>query len=111
MARTSPRKRRASTGSPAPIAPPAFNIPPALLGYDPTGKMEQRSIVGSSDGWSEYKLEDTSVIRLKAVLLDVKRAVDQFNASGDPIYVMQIAFVTNVAAPNRLKRDYKKGKK
>lgn len=55
------------------------------LGYDPKGKMAQRDVVSSKDGWSEYKLDDGSTIRVKAVILDIKRAVGQYNLEGNPI--------------------------
>jgi len=86
-----------------PAAPPAL-APPAL-GYDPTGPMEQRNVVAAKDGWSEYKLDDGSTIRAKTVILDVKRAVGQFNAvNGDPTYVLQMASITSVDAPDHLKK-------
>jgi S-adenosylhomocysteine hydrolase len=81
------------------------------LGYDPMGKMEPRDVVNAKDGWSEYTLEDGSVIRAKAVVLDVKRAVDQFNAEGDPVYVMQLAFVNQLVVPDNLKKPVPPQKK
>jgi hypothetical protein len=90
-----------------PAAPLA--APPSQLGYDPTGPMEQRDIVGSKDGWSEYILNDKTVIRAKVAMIDVKRAAGQFNTiTGEPIYVMQMTIVTNVIAPDELKKKNKK---
>jgi hypothetical protein len=66
--------------------------------------MEPRDVVGSKDGWSEYTLEDGSVIRAKAVILDVKRAVDQYSHDGNPLYILQFAFVNQVQAPDALKK-------
>ena len=66
--------------------------------------MEQVDIVGSKDGWSEYTLADDTVVRLKSVLIDVKRAIDQYTSTGDPIYVIQTALVNNVKAPDKLKQ-------
>ncbi len=102
------KKRRAS-GPPSSIAraqlPPGF---PAhvSLGYDPAGRMEPRDIVSSKEGWSEYTLSDGSVIRAKVVLLEIKRAVGQFNIDGDPIYVMQLTAVNQVVAPEHLRKGY-----
>ena len=78
-----------------------------VLGYDPKGKMEPRDVVESKEGWSEYILADGSKIRIKGVLLDAKRAVNQFNPEGDPIYVMQITMVQQLVAPDKLKKDFK----
>ena len=69
--------------------------------------MEQRDVVHSKDGWSEYTLDDGSIIRLKAVILDVKKAVGQYNLEGDPVYVMQQTIVTNLKAPDDLKKKDK----
>jgi hypothetical protein len=80
------------------------------LGYDPSGPMEQRDVVGAKDGWSEYTLNDGSVIRVKAAIIDVKKAVGQFNPNGDPIYVVQMTFVTTTIAPDHLKKENSKNK-
>jgi hypothetical protein len=74
------------------------------LGYDPTGKIEQVDIVGSKDGWSEYTLNDGTVLRVKAAVFDVKSAVGQYAPDGDPIYLVQSAMVIQVKAPESLKR-------
>jgi hypothetical protein len=81
--------------------PPAF---PQVI-FDPTWKYEQRDVVSSKDGWSEFTLNDGSVIRLKAVILDAKRAVGQFGVDGEPTYIMQITVVSHINAPKSLKRS------
>ncbi len=92
---------------PLPPATPGAVI--AALGYDPSGPMEQRDVVASKDGWSEHVLDDGSVIRTKVAMIDVKRAVGQFNsANGDPMYVMQMTIVTTVKAPDHLKKQHQK---
>jgi hypothetical protein len=104
------RKGRARQPIPTranPIIPPAPILQPQMiLGYDPTGPMEPVDIVSSKDGWSEFTLQDGSVIRAKAAVLDVKRAVGQFNLEGDPIYVLQLTMVNQVKAPPELKKGY-----
>ena len=94
----------------APAMPPtAPGMVQVSLGYDPAGPMEQRDVVSSKDGWSEYELDDGSVIRAKAVIVDVKRAVGQFNAvNGDPTYVLQLSVVSNLKAPDHLKKQSQK---
>jgi S-adenosylhomocysteine hydrolase len=75
------------------------------LGYDPKGKMVPVDVISSKEGWSEYTLDDGSILRAKAVVLDVKRADGQYSADGSPIYVMQFAFVNQVKAPDKLKKQ------
>jgi hypothetical protein len=77
---------------------------PQAFGYDPKGKMEPVDVISSKEGWSEFTLSDGSVIRLKAVLLEVKKAVGQYTPDGDPIYIMQSAQVNQVKAPENLRK-------
>lgn len=105
MARDGTKKRQLSPnvipqGPPQAIAPP----PSANLGFDPAGKTEPVDVVNAKDGWSEYTLADGTVMRAKAALLDVKRAVGQYDPNGDPVYVLQAAIVTQINAPDELKR-------
>src|SRR6266446_6382927 len=88
-----------------PVRAPQTATLEVSLGYDPKGKMESRDIAGYKEGWSEYTLEDGSVIRLKTTLLDIKRAVDQYSPEGDPLYIMQFAVVNQVRAPQNLKKQ------
>jgi hypothetical protein len=96
-----PRNQPIPAPIPGHVAPSASQFP---FGYNPTGAMEQRDIVSSKDGWSEYTLNDGSVIRLKSVLVDVKRAIDQYGPDGNPIYVLQTTFINNLTAPETLKK-------
>jgi hypothetical protein len=74
------------------------------LGYDPTGPSEPVDIVSTKEGWSEFVLQDGTVIRTKAVLLDAKKMIGQFNAAGDPIYAMQIIMAHQARVPDDLKK-------
>lgn len=80
-------------------------MPPAMqLGYNPNGPTEPVDIVSTKEGWSEFNLQDGTVIRAKAVLLDVKKMTGQFNADGDPIYAMQIILSNQTRVPENLKK-------
>jgi len=94
---------------PAPKQPKPSPQPPPesshfRFGYNPAGPTEQRDIVSSKDGWSEYTLNDGSVIRAKAVIIDVKCATDQYSADGNPLYIVQTDVVNSVNAPAELKK-------
>jgi hypothetical protein len=62
-----------------PVPVPGSVGPQLMFGYDPTKPTAPRKIVKAKEGWSEFRLDDGSVIKAKAVILDVKRAVGQFN--------------------------------
>lgn len=74
------------------------------LGYDPKGPKESVDIESSKDGWSEYSLADGTVIRAKAVLLDVKKMAGQYNADGEPVYELQVTLVNQARVPDKLKK-------
>jgi hypothetical protein len=44
------------------------------------------------------------VLRVKAAVLDVKQAVGQYSAEGDPVYLIQTTFVIRTNVPDELKR-------
>jgi len=95
MARDSAKKhRQTSIGTPSPVS----------LGFDPTGKTKPIDVLSSKDSWSEYTLEDGTVLRVKAAVLDVKQAVGQYSAEGDPVYLIQTTFVIRANVPDELKR-------
>jgi hypothetical protein len=74
------------------------------LGYNPNGPKQPVDIVSSKDGWSEFALEDGTVIRTKAAVLDVQKLVDQYNADGEPIYMLQLTMINQTRVPDNLKK-------
>jgi len=60
----------------------------------------------SGEKWNDYLLEDGTAIRMKLVLKKVLRVDGQFDAEGNPLYVMQSTNVTSVSAPDQLKKGY-----
>jgi hypothetical protein len=103
MAKSKARKHPTLAG---PAAPPSPAVSPQLfpLGYDPNAKIEQRNVDSSKEGWSEYKIDDGTVIRTKAAIVDVKKVVDQYDLQGNPIYIYQFAIVSSVDSPKALKK-------
>ena len=95
---------KSATPTILPAAPLPVGSPQLLFGYDPTKPTVQRKIVKAKEGWSEFRLDDGSVIQAKAVILDVKRAIGQFNVDGNPVYIMQMTMVHNLIAPAKLKK-------
>ena len=73
---------------------------PSLEGYDVP-------IVESTERWTEVKLEDGSVLRVKASILSAIRVPGQYDADGNPMYALKSNVAMIVAdAPENLKRGY-----
>jgi hypothetical protein len=60
--------------------------------------------VSTKEAWSEFTLSDGTVLRAKAVVLDVRKMVDQYNQDGDPIYEMQLTMINQARVPQELKK-------
>nr|EES53152.1 MAG: protein of unknown function [Leptospirillum ferrodiazotrophum] len=78
-----------------------FKIP--LFGHDV--EVVEVPILNSTEGFNDYELGDGSKIRLKIVATSILRLVGQFNADGDPIYIVKNGqVVTVLQAPEALRR-------
>jgi hypothetical protein len=58
------------------------------------------------ENWSEYILEDGSLVRVKPILAKVLRT-EEFDSEGNPIYQLVISSAVFVEVPEELKK--KKG--
>ena len=58
----------------------------------------------SSEKWNDYLLEDGTVLKMKLILKKVMRVDNEYDAEGNPIYVMQSTNVSTITAPKDLKR-------
>ena len=56
----------------------------------------------ASEKWNEYLLEDGSVLKMKLILKKIMRVENEFDAEGNPVYVMQTTNVTAVTSPKKL---------
>ncbi|MDP1720295.1 MAG: hypothetical protein Q8L08_04765 [Candidatus Nanopelagicaceae bacterium] len=55
--------------------------------------------------WNEYLVEDGTVVKIKLVVSEVLRLDGQFDPNtGDPIYIIQSTNITNVSAPENLRK-------
>lgn len=77
----------------------------------PDGKMTdgfEVPVVESTERWTEIKLEDGSVLRVKPSILSAIRIPDQWDPEGNPMYALKAANAMVVAeAPEHLKRPNK----
>lgn len=74
----------------------------------PDGRMVdgvEVSIAESTERWSDVKLEDGSVLRVKSSILSAVRVLDQFDQDGNPMYALKANLAMVVAeAPEHLKK-------
>lgn len=64
-------------------------------------------VTESTERWTEVKLEDGSVLRLKPSVLAAIRIPGQFDPDGNPIYTLKTHVQMTLAeAPEALKRGY-----
>lgn len=59
----------------------------------------------SNEKWNEYLLEDGTVLKMKLVLKKTLRIDGEYDAEGNPIYVMQSQNITTVNSPKELRRS------
>lgn len=69
-------------------------------------------ILESIERWTEVKLDDGSIIRIKPSVLSAIRIPDQYDQDGNPQYVLKATNAMMVAeSPEILKRGYSERKK
>lgn len=74
---------------------------------EPQKEAESVDVTSSSEPWANYLLSDGTTIRMKAVLTEVWRVIDEYDNEGNPMYVLQSTGIINVQAPDELKRGPK----
>lgn len=59
--------------------------------------------VESTERWSEYLLEDGTVLKMKLVITNIYRLDDERDSMGNPVYVVGSSNVLAVDAPEGLR--------
>ena len=54
--------------------------------------------------WNEYSLEDGSSLRMKAVVSEIIRLNGEYDAEGNPVYIVKSANMLVVKSPDNLKK-------
>jgi hypothetical protein len=73
----------------------------------PTGLVDATEVPvsESTERWTDVRLEDGSVIRLKAVVIGAARIDGQYDNDGNPLYTVKVNQVMVVAsAPDHLRK-------
>ncbi len=74
----------------------------------PNGTVVEGQIIpfrGDVEHWNEYLLDDGTVVRMKAIVTEIARIDGQYDAEGNPAYMVFSTNVTHVSAPDDLKRE------
>ena len=62
-------------------------------------------VLQAKEVWSEYRLADGTVLRIKPVMITISRIEGEHTIEGDPVYNMKSTLVTDVRAPQELKKS------
>ena len=71
----------------------------------PPKEAELVEVTNAQEAWNQYLLSDGSVLRTKAVVTEVFRLVDEYDADGNPVYVLRSGGVLVVNAPDSLRKS------
>ena len=70
----------------------------------PNKDAELIEVQQSSEQWNQYLLADGTVVRFKAIVTEVWRIVDEYDAEDNPAYVVRSRNVVTVTSPDELRR-------
>lgn len=104
------KKARPSTAikPPAVVGMPALGMPAMIgpiaqaFGFAQSATLEPRKIVRANQRSSEFVLDDGTTLTVRPVLIDVKRAKDQWGTNGKPVYALTLANLTETDSPRKL---------
>jgi hypothetical protein len=59
-------------------------------------------VLEAREAWSEYRLTDGTVLRVKPIMIAISRVDDGDATNGEPVYNMKSTLVTDVRGVRRL---------
>lgn len=62
------------------------------------------SVSNSHEYWNEYILEDGTTLKLKPVATNIYRLEGEYDANGNPVYIIQSSNIVSVDSPDELKK-------
>jgi hypothetical protein len=77
-------------------------VPVMPTPVDWAGPVQTRNIVKSKTAESRFVLDDGTELTVKVALVDVKRALKQYNQYGQPLYFCSIVNTVDTKAPSKL---------
>lgn len=85
--------------------PETVTVQPGVVAINPFGPTEPRRITRNKIQDSEFVLEDGTKIIVRPLVGDVRRAIDQFNVHGEPLYFLTIGNTLTTKAPKSLHKS------
>lgn len=70
----------------------------------PPKDAELMEVNRSDEKWSVYTLDDGTELRMKTLVTEVWRVIDEFDAEGNPMYIVKAQGAMSVLTPEPLKR-------
>lgn len=64
----------------------------------PNNNTVEIEVLEAKERWSEYRLADGTMMRVKSVVIAVFRDQDQKSPDGEPVYSMKSTLITDVRA-------------
>jgi hypothetical protein len=86
------------------VAAPEPMVSAAPLVINPFGPTKQRVVAKSKIVSSEFTLDDGTKLLVTPIVADVRRAIDQFNQEGDPLYFLTMGQTVKTVSPPSLRR-------
>lgn len=71
----------------------------------PSKDAELVDVQKGDEQWSQYLLGDGSVVRLKPVVFEVWRVENEYDADGNPLYIVRSRNVLAVTSPDGLRKS------
>jgi hypothetical protein len=62
-------------------------------------------VLEAKEVWSEYRLSDGTILRIKPIMIAVSRLEGEHTLDGDPVYNMKSTLVTDLRVPQELKKS------
>ena len=57
-----------------------------------------------NEAWNQYALEDGTSMKMKLVLLEVVRLLNEFTPTGEPVYIFSAQQIVGITSPDGLKK-------
>lgn len=65
---------------------------------------EEIAFKAVAEAWSEYVLDDGTIVRLRPVATDISRIEGEYDPQGNPVYVVNAQHVIAISSPDELRK-------